>query len=87
MRIFAGRIATTMTGVLYNFTRWTFETKPGREPFTITVEDAEAFPEYLRFVGEGFIEYTSRHMSEGRDVEVTSKRITPDRIVYTVTVE
>lgn len=83
----AGNIATTMSGVLYNFGRWTFETRPGREPFTITVDDAEPLPEYLRFVGEGFIEYTSRHMSEGRSVEVISKRVTPGRIVYTVTVE
>jgi hypothetical protein len=83
----AGNIATTMSGVLYNFGRWTFETKPGREPFTITVEDAAALPEYLRFVGEGFIEYTSSHMSEGREAEVISKRVTPDRIVYTVTVD
>lgn len=83
----AGTIATTMTSVLYNFTRWTFQTKPGREPFEIHVEDALQFPECLRLVGEGFIEYTSRHMSEGRNVSVTSARVTPDRIVYTVEVE
>lgn len=83
----AGRIATTMTGVLYNFTRWTFESKSGKQPFSITVEDALHFPESLRFVGEGFIEYTSRHMSEGRTVHVTSERVAPDRIVYTVEVE
>jgi hypothetical protein len=83
----AGSIATTMSGVLYNFTRWTFATKEGRRPFEITVDDALHFPESLRFVGEGFIEYTSRHMSEGREVHVTSERVTPDRIVYTVQVE
>jgi hypothetical protein len=82
----AGTIATTMSGVLYNFTRWTFATKEGRHPFEITVEDATHFPEALRFVGEGFIEYVSRHMSEGRDVHVSSERVTPDRVVYTVSV-
>jgi hypothetical protein len=83
----AGMIATTMSGVLYNFTRWTFATKEGRRPFEITVDDAREFPEYLRFVSEGFIEYVSRHMSEGRGVHVSSERVTPDRIVITVQVE
>ena len=83
----AGKIATTLSSVLYNFTRWTFETKEGRHPFQIVIDDAREFPELLRFVGEGFIEYTSRNQSGGREVRVTSARVTPDRIVYTVEID
>ncbi len=83
----AGKIATTLSSVLYNFTRWTFETKEGRHPFQIVIDDAREFPESLRFVGEGFIAYTSLNQSGGRDVRVTSERVTPDRIVYTVEVD
>jgi hypothetical protein len=82
----AGSIATTMTAVLYNFTRWRFEVKDGRHPFQITVDEASAFPDSLRFVGEGFVEYISRHFSAGREVFVFSERVTPDRIVYTIEV-
>jgi hypothetical protein len=83
----AGKIATTLSGVLYNFTRWTFETKEGKHPFQIVIEDAREFPECLRFVGEGFIEYTSRNQSGGREVRVTSARVTASQIVYTVEVD
>ena len=83
----AGKIATTLSSVLYNFTRWSFETKEGAHPFEIVIEEASEFPEYLRWVGEGFIEYTSRNQSGGRDVRVTSERVTPDRIVYTIVID
>jgi hypothetical protein len=82
----AGTLATTLTAVLYNFTRWTFEAKEERGGFQITVEGAREFPDYLRFVGEGFIEYISRHQSRGRNVLVSSTRPTPDRVVYEVKV-
>jgi hypothetical protein len=82
----AGKIATTLSSVLYNFTRWTFETKEGRHPFEIVVDEAAEFPESLRFVGEGFIEYTSRNQSGGRG-QVSSERVTSSRIVYTVEVD
>jgi hypothetical protein len=83
----AGKIATTVSQVLYNFTRWTFVTKEGRHPFEIVVEDAEKLPESLRWLGEGFIAYVSRNLSGGRPAIVTSERVTPDRIVYTIEVD
>jgi hypothetical protein len=83
----AGKVATTMTAVLYNFTRWTFEVKEGERAFQISVEDALEFPDSLRFVGEGFIEYVSRHFSPERTVSLTSERVAPDRILYTIHVE
>ena len=83
----AGSIATTMSAVLYNFTRWTFEARPDRGGFEIRIDEAREFPDSLRFVGEGFIEYISRHQSAGKKVEVSSERTAPDRIVYTIDVE
>jgi hypothetical protein len=82
----AGSIATTMSAVLYNFTRWTFEARPDRGGFEIRIDEAREFPDSLRFVGEGFIEYISRHQSAGKKVEVSSERTAPDRIVYTIDV-
>jgi hypothetical protein len=62
----AGSIATTMSAVLYNFTRWTFEARPERGGFEIRIDGARELPDSLRFVGEGFIEYISRHQSAAR---------------------
>ena len=82
----AGSIATTMSSVLYNFTKWSFEALPDRGGFEIRIDGAREFPDCLRWVGEGFIEYTSRHQSGKKKVEVDSARPSPDRIVYTVQV-
>ena len=75
----AGSMATTMSSVLYNFTKWTYETLKGG--FEIQIDEARDYPDALRWVGEGFIEYLSRHIS-GRKVEVTSQRPRADRVVY-----
>jgi len=77
-----GKIATTMAAVIYNFTRWTFETGETHGDFKIIVDEARDFPEIARFTTQGFIEYTSKAVSGG-DVRVRSERATPDRVVYT----
>ena len=82
----AGAIATTMGAVLYNFTKWSFEALPDRGGFEIRIDGAREFPDVLRWVGEGFIEYTSRHQSGKKKIEIASARPSPDRIVYTVQV-
>src|SRR5262245_11292010 len=69
----AGTVATTMGAVMYNFTKWSFEAKEGRHPFQIVIDGAREFPDCLRYVGEGFIEYMSQHISEGRVARVTSE--------------
>lgn len=76
-----GKIVTTMSTVLYNFTRWTFEVGQGRGVWQITVDEAAEFPEVARFTTQGFIEYTSRTVSGGNEI-VTSERVGRDRIVY-----
>ncbi|HTO55405.1 MAG TPA: hypothetical protein VMR50_18625 [Myxococcota bacterium] len=75
-----GKIATTMASVLYNFTRWSFELGEGRT-WQIVVDEAREFPEVARFTTQGFIEYTSRTVSGGKEV-VRSERVSRERLVY-----
>ncbi len=77
-----GKIATTMAAVIYNFTRWTFESGESHGDFRILVAEAADFPEVARFTTQGFIEYTSRVVS-GSEVRVRSERAAADRIVFT----
>jgi hypothetical protein len=77
-----GKISVTLSSVLYNFTKWTFESVDDSGSFTIVVDEAREFPEVMRLVSQGFIEYTSRAVSKG-DERVTSRRVSPDRIVFT----
>lgn len=76
-----GKIVTTMSSVLYNFTKWSFEAGTTHGLFRITVDEAREFPEVARFTTQGFIEYTSRTVSRGRE-SVRSERATEDRIVF-----
>ncbi len=80
----AGTMATTLAAVLYNFTKWSHEALSDRQGFRLTVDDARLFPDYLRYVGEGTAEYMSELMARGRKVQVTSERVGPDKIVYTL---
>jgi hypothetical protein len=77
-----GKVSVTLASVLYNFTKWTFESADEIGSFRIVVDEARDFPEPMRFVAQGFIEYTSRAVSKGNE-RVTSQRVTPDRIVFT----
>ena len=76
-----GKIVTTMAAVLYNFTKWSFETGTGRGVWLINVTEATHFPEVARFTTEGFIEYASRAVSGGSEI-VRSERPTPGTIIY-----
>jgi len=52
--------------------------------FQLVVDDATAYPEYLRFVAEGFTEYLGENLpgAGGRKLSITSERVRPDRIVF-----
>jgi hypothetical protein len=76
-----GKIVTTMSSVLYNFTKWSFEAGSVHGLFQLTVDEASEFPEVARFTTQGFIEYASRTVSHGNEV-VRSERVTKDRIVF-----
>jgi hypothetical protein len=77
-----GKIVTTMSSVLYNFTKWSFEAGSAQGLFfRITVDEASEFPEVSRFTTQGFIEYASRTVSGGNEV-VKSERPSKDQVVY-----
>jgi hypothetical protein len=78
-----GSITATMGAVLYNFSRWSFESDPDAGIFQTTVDDARDYPDHLSAIGEGFIEYLAENLLAGTKVEVTSERVSPDRIVFT----
>lgn len=76
-----GKIVITMATVLYNFTRWSFESSETLGEYQITVDGAEEFPEVARFATQGFIEYASRVITGGKE-RVRSERPKPNQIVY-----
>jgi hypothetical protein len=77
-----GTIVATMGAVIYNFSRWSFESDVENGVFETTVDDALHYPDHLRAVGEGFIHYLAQHLLPGMKVEVTSERPAPDRVVF-----
>lgn len=77
-----GTITATMGAVLYNFSRWSFESDVENGVFVTTVDDARDYPDHLRAAGEGFIHYLAQHLLPGMKVEVTSERPSPDRVVF-----
>jgi len=77
-----GTITATMGAVLYNFSRWSFESDVESAAFQTTVDDAFYYPEPLMYVGEGFIQYLAQNLLPGRKVEVKSARTAPDQIVF-----
>jgi hypothetical protein len=76
-----GHVILTLASVIYNFTRWSYESGEVRGDFTIRVDDAESFPEVSRFATQGFIQYVATRVSAA-PVRVESDRPTLDRIVY-----
>ena len=77
-----GTITATMGAVLYNFSRWSFESDVENQSFQTTVDDATHYPEPLIAVGEGFIHYLAQNLMPEYKVEVSGTRVTPDRIVF-----
>jgi hypothetical protein len=78
-----GQIVVTISGVMYNFTRWHIEETDGVRRFKVVVEDASEFPDEALYTAQGFVEFVCCLVSGSR-MRVTSSRPTPDRIVYEV---
>jgi hypothetical protein len=78
-----GTITATMGAVLYNFTKWSFDSEPETASFRTTLDEASDYPDHLVVIGEGFIEYLAEHLLPGRKVEVCGKRVSASRIVFT----
>src|SRR4030095_16103799 len=66
-----GTITATMGAVIYNFTKWSFETDSDNGTFQTTVDDARNYPDALLAVGEGFIQYLAENLLPGRKIERT----------------
>jgi hypothetical protein len=78
-----GQIVVTISGVMYNFTRWHIEELDGARRFKVVVEDASEFPDEALYTAQGFVEFVCCLVS-GSHMRVSSSRPTPDRIVYEV---
>jgi hypothetical protein len=81
----AGKIAITLSALMFNFSRWRFEAGAEDEDvlFRIVIEDAEAYPDLNRFAAEGFIEQLTAGLPQAPKVSVHSERPSPDRVVFT----
>jgi len=77
-----GTITVTMGAVLYNFTKWTFESDVETSAFRTTLDEATDYPDHLIAIGEGFIEYLSEHLLPGRKIAISGKRVSASRIVF-----
>ena len=74
-----GRLMTTLSGSMFNFTRWSYRVE-GSEAI-IEVADAAAFPEVSRLAAQGLIQCITARV-RNRKVEVRSERPSPDRVIF-----
>jgi hypothetical protein len=72
-----------ISGLLYNFTRWSVEETTNPNAFQIVVEDAKDFADECRWTAQGFVAFASTLLANA-PVKINSTRPTPDRIVYSV---
>jgi hypothetical protein len=80
-----GRIMTTLSSTMFNFSRWEFVASSTLESaaplFSLRVSEAAALPDETRIVLEGFIESLFTPFTPEK-IEVRSQRPTPDAILY-----
>jgi hypothetical protein len=82
----AARVAnlvTKISGLLYNFTRWSVDEPQDPSVIQVTVDEAKDFGDECRYTAQGFVAFAATMMA-GKPVKISSSRPTPDRIVYTV---
>src|SRR5262245_8133345 len=66
-----------ISGLLYNFTRWSVEETTNPHAFQIVVDDAKDFADECRWTAQGFVAYAATMMASGAAVKMTSTRPTP----------
>ena len=73
------RMITTLSGAIFNFTRWSYRT--GEPDAVIEVSEAADWPEVSVWAARGFLEYV---VSRLRRVEtrVEAVRVAPDRVEF-----
>jgi len=79
-----GKLIVTISGAMYNFTRWSVVLPDQTRPLQILVEDALEFAEECRYTALGFVKFASAMVAQRSDAEVTSTRPTPDRVIYEI---
>jgi hypothetical protein len=76
-------LVAKVSGLLYNFTRWSVDEPQNPATFHVVVDDAKDFADECRYTAQGFVAFAAS-MIAGTTVRISSTRPTPDRIVYTV---
>jgi hypothetical protein len=76
-------LVAKISGLLYNFTRWSVDEPQNPATFHVIVDDAKDFADECRYTAQGFVAFAAT-MIAGAPVKISSQRPTPDRIVYTV---
>jgi len=76
-------LVAKISGLLYNFTRWSVDDRENESTFHVIVDDAKDFADECRYTAQGFVSFAAS-MIAGSPVKISSQRPTPDRIIYTV---
>jgi hypothetical protein len=76
-------LVTKISGLLYNFTRWSVDEPENETVLHVNVDEAKDFADECRYTAQGFVAFAATLMA-GAPVKISSTRPTPDRIVYTV---
>jgi hypothetical protein len=73
------RVVTTLSGAIFNFTRWSY--RAGDPDAVIEVNEAEAWPQVSVWAARGFLEYV---VSRLRRIEtaIEAVRVAPDRVEF-----
>jgi hypothetical protein len=73
------RMITTLSGAIFNFTRWTY--RAGEPDSWIEVTEATDWPEVSVWAARGFLEYVVSRLRRS-ETRVDAKRVTPDRVEF-----
>jgi hypothetical protein len=77
-------LVSAISGLMYNFTRWSVEDAANPAGFQIVVEDAKNLVDECRYTAQGFVKYAATLMSDSAKVTISSARPMPDKVVYTI---
>ena len=73
------RLITSLSGAIFNFSRWTYRTESGEG--LISVTDAAELPEISVHAARGFLEYVISRLRR-QDTPVRAERTAPDRVEF-----
>jgi hypothetical protein len=73
------RLITTLSGAIFNFTKWRYCTEGGQA--LIEVTEAEALPDVSVEAASGFLEYVVSRLRQS-ETNVVALRPTPDRVEF-----